>query len=74
MTVEIPQDTELVEPLDEGCIWRQTRGTATEVLAAENKAESTEKVEFQISFLTSLSFFFFVSSSNPTLMGYLFRT
>ncbi|KAJ9548009.1 hypothetical protein OSB04_020552 [Centaurea solstitialis] len=44
MTVEIPQDTELVEPLDEGCIWRQTRGTATEVLAAENKAESTEKV------------------------------
>lgn len=44
MTVEIPPDTELVEPLDEGCIWRQTRGTATEVLAAENKAESTEKV------------------------------
>ena len=32
MKVEIPQDTELVEPLDEGCIWRQTRGTATEVL------------------------------------------
>ncbi|KVI12311.1 Six-bladed beta-propeller, TolB-like protein [Cynara cardunculus var. scolymus] len=44
MTIEIPQDTELVEPLDEGCIWRQTRGTATEVLTGENKAESTEKV------------------------------
>ncbi|GJT00728.1 NHL repeat-containing protein [Tanacetum coccineum] len=44
MKVEIPEDTELVEPLDEGCIWRQTRGTATEVLGAENKAESTEKV------------------------------
>ncbi|CAH1443709.1 unnamed protein product [Lactuca virosa] len=42
--VEIPQDTELVEPLDEACIWRQTRGTATETLGAENKAESTEKV------------------------------
>lgn len=42
--VEIPEDTELVEPLDEGCIWRQTRGTATETLGAENKAESTEKV------------------------------
>ncbi|PWA79453.1 NHL domain-containing protein [Artemisia annua] len=44
MKVEIPEDTELVEPLDEGCIWRQTRGTATEILGAENKAESTEKV------------------------------
>nr|XP_043621653.1 uncharacterized protein LOC122593323 [Erigeron canadensis] len=42
--VEIAEDTELVEPLDEGCIWRQTRGTATETLGAENKAESTEKV------------------------------
>lgn len=42
--VEIPEDTELVEPLDDGCIWRQTRGTATETLGAENKAESTEKV------------------------------
>ncbi|XP_071698630.1 uncharacterized protein [Rutidosis leptorrhynchoides] len=42
--VELPEDTELVEPLDEGCIWRQTRGTATETLGAENKAESTEKV------------------------------
>lgn len=42
--VEIPEDTELVEPLDDGCIWRQTRGTATETLGAENKAESIEKV------------------------------
>ncbi|CAI9278188.1 unnamed protein product [Lactuca saligna] len=40
MKVEIPQDTKLVEPLDEACIWRQTRGTATETLGAENKAES----------------------------------
>ncbi|CAH1412050.1 unnamed protein product [Lactuca virosa] len=43
MKVEIPQDIELVEPLDEACIWRQTRGTATETLGPENKAESTEK-------------------------------
>lgn len=42
--VEIPKDTELVEPLHEACIWRQTRGTATETLGAQNKAESTEKV------------------------------
>ncbi|KAL4571917.1 hypothetical protein LXL04_018684 [Taraxacum kok-saghyz] len=47
--VEIPNDTELAEPLDEGgCIWLQTRGTATETLGPDNhninKAESTEKV------------------------------
>ncbi|KAI3742033.1 hypothetical protein L1987_59712 [Smallanthus sonchifolius] len=44
INVEIPECTELVEPLDEGCIWRQTRGTATETLVAKNKAESTEKI------------------------------
>ncbi|KAK9055656.1 hypothetical protein SSX86_026741 [Deinandra increscens subsp. villosa] len=44
INVEIPEDTELVEPLNEGCIWRQTRGTATETLVAKNKAESTEKI------------------------------
>ncbi|KAJ0796600.1 putative transcription factor WD40-like family [Helianthus annuus] len=44
INVEIPENTELVEPLDEDCIWRQTRGTATETLVAKNKAESTEKV------------------------------
>ena len=59
MKVEIPEDTELVEPLDEGCIWRQTRGTATEVLGTENKAESTEKVELWTPFLASYRFFLF---------------
>ncbi|XP_076958626.1 uncharacterized protein LOC143634425 [Bidens hawaiensis] len=44
INVEIPEDTELVEPLDDDCIWRQTRGTSTETLVASNKAESTEKV------------------------------
>ncbi|KAD3068506.1 hypothetical protein E3N88_36386 [Mikania micrantha] len=44
INVEIPEDTELEEPLNEGCIWRQTRGTATETLVAKNKAESTEKI------------------------------
>ncbi|CAI9264348.1 unnamed protein product [Lactuca saligna] len=46
MKVEIPQDTELVEPLDEACIWRQARGTTTETLGAENKVESMEKICF----------------------------
>nr|KAJ0225321.1 hypothetical protein LSAT_V11C100023130 [Lactuca sativa] len=55
MKVEITQDTELVEPLDEACIWRQTRGTATETLGAENKVESTEKVQLQF---TNLPFCF----------------
>ncbi|KAK1420599.1 hypothetical protein QVD17_22318 [Tagetes erecta] len=44
INVEIPEDTELVEPLVEDCIWRQTRGTATETSVAKNKAESTEKI------------------------------
>lgn len=37
-------DTELVEQLQEGCIWRQARGAATEVLGAEDVGESLEKV------------------------------
>ncbi|CAI9283420.1 unnamed protein product [Lactuca saligna] len=37
MKLEIAQDTELVEPLDEACRWRQTRGTATETLGAEKQ-------------------------------------
>ncbi|CAH1423914.1 unnamed protein product, partial [Lactuca virosa] len=64
MKVEIPQDTKLVEPLHEACIWRQTRGTATETLGAENKAESTEK--FQLQF-TNLPFCFLKYFINPML-------
>lgn len=37
-------DTELVEQLQEGCIWRQARGAATEVLGAEDVGGSSEKV------------------------------
>ncbi|KAK9282548.1 hypothetical protein L1049_005469 [Liquidambar formosana] len=42
--VDIPADTELVEPLHEGCVWRQARGAATEVSGAEGKVASSEKV------------------------------
>jgi hypothetical protein len=31
LNVDIPVDTELVEPLQEGSIWCQARGAATEV-------------------------------------------
>ncbi|CAI0498797.1 unnamed protein product [Linum tenue] len=42
--VDIPIDTELVEPLHEGCIWRQARGAATEVSGTNAELESSEKV------------------------------
>nr|XP_011458192.1 PREDICTED: uncharacterized protein LOC101310290 [Fragaria vesca subsp. vesca] len=44
LNVEIPVDTEFVEQLQEGCIWRQARGAATEVLGAEDAGGSSEKV------------------------------
>lgn len=37
-------DTELVEPLEEGCIWRQARGAAIEVIGAKDVVGSSEKV------------------------------
>ncbi|KAL3647646.1 hypothetical protein CASFOL_008614 [Castilleja foliolosa] len=44
LNVDIPQDTDLVELPQEGCIWRQARGSAMEASGLENKAESSEKV------------------------------
>ncbi|CAN1767389.1 Protein SUPPRESSOR OF QUENCHING 1, chloroplastic, partial [Linum perenne] len=41
--VDIPTDVELVEPLHEGCIWRQARGTATEVSETKTEIDSSEK-------------------------------
>ena len=43
LNVDIPVDTELVEPLQDGCIWHQARGAATEVSAVEDVAGSSEK-------------------------------
>ncbi|KDP26399.1 hypothetical protein JCGZ_17557 [Jatropha curcas] len=42
LNVEIPVDFELVEPLQEGCIWRQARGAA--ILGIQDVAGSSEKV------------------------------
>ncbi|KAF6173598.1 hypothetical protein GIB67_022957 [Kingdonia uniflora] len=42
--VEIPVDVELATPLQEGCIWRQARGSATEVSGSGNLHTSIEKV------------------------------
>ncbi|XP_021274503.1 uncharacterized protein LOC110409476 [Herrania umbratica] len=44
LSIDIPADTELVEPLDESCIWCQARGAATEVSVVEGVAGSAEKV------------------------------
>ncbi|KAF8402079.1 hypothetical protein HHK36_013031 [Tetracentron sinense] len=44
VNIDIPEDTELAAPLQEGCIWRQARGSATEVLGSEGLAKSAEKV------------------------------
>ena len=61
VNVDIPSDTELVESLQEGCIWRQARGTASVVLRAEDVAGSLEKVPafyFFYFFFSSLLLFF----------------
>lgn len=55
LNVDIPVDTELVEPLQDGCIWHQARGAATEVSAVEDVAGSSEKV-LSLS-LSTLQFF-----------------
>ncbi|XVF72196.1 hypothetical protein PTKIN_Ptkin12aG0100500 [Pterospermum kingtungense] len=44
LNIDIPEDTELVEPLHESCIWCQARGAATEALVVEGVAGSSEKV------------------------------
>lgn len=44
LNVDIPVDTELVEPLQDGCIWIQARGAATEVSGVEVIAGPSEKV------------------------------
>lgn len=46
LNIDIPQHTSLVEPLQEGCIWRQARGAATEISVAVDKASSTEKASY----------------------------
>ncbi|EEF41258.1 catalytic, putative [Ricinus communis] len=44
LNVDIPVDVDLVEPLQEGCIWRQARGAATEILGREGVVGTSEKV------------------------------
>lgn len=42
LIVDLPMDIELVEPLQESCIWRQARGAASEISGID--PESLEKV------------------------------
>lgn len=42
--IDLPTGTELVEPIQEGCIWRQARGAAVEISRQDQKEISIEKV------------------------------
>ncbi|XP_022771430.1 uncharacterized protein LOC111314388 isoform X2 [Durio zibethinus] len=44
LSIDIPADTELVEPLHESCIWCQARGAATELSFVAGVAGSSEMV------------------------------
>ncbi|XP_016541948.2 uncharacterized protein LOC107842553 [Capsicum annuum] len=44
LNVDIPEYVDLIEPLGESCIWRQTRGAATEISEADSTTTSSEKV------------------------------
>ncbi|XP_051118786.1 uncharacterized protein LOC127242999 isoform X2 [Andrographis paniculata] len=44
LNVEIPRDTDLVEPPQEGSIWRFARGSAMEVSGLDNNASPVEKI------------------------------
>ncbi|KAF9612279.1 hypothetical protein IFM89_038849 [Coptis chinensis] len=44
VNVDIPVDTELAGPLQEGCIWRQARGSAAEVSGFDDMDASSQEV------------------------------
>ncbi|EOA29702.1 hypothetical protein CARUB_v10016474mg [Capsella rubella] len=44
LNIEIPPCTEIVEPIQESCIWRQTRGAISEVSATGSAVEPPEKI------------------------------
>lgn len=58
--VEIPEDTELVEPLQDGCIWRLARGAAAVVSGAEDLVASSAKVQTVQSISLVLLIFLFI--------------
>lgn len=44
LIIDIPEDTEFVEPLHESCVWCQARGAATEALVVKGVTGSSDKV------------------------------
>ncbi|XP_047332335.1 uncharacterized protein LOC124935935 [Impatiens glandulifera] len=44
LNVDIPEDTEMVEPLQEGCLWRQARGSAIVFSGAEDILASSKEI------------------------------
>lgn len=51
INVDLPSDIELVESLHKDSIWRQARGTATEISIVEVVAGPSEKVNLTAHFL-----------------------
>jgi hypothetical protein len=47
LSVDVPADIELVEPLQESCIWCQARGAATEISGMDDPS-SIDKVLLQM--------------------------
>jgi len=45
LSVDVPADIEVVEPLHESCIWRQARGAAAEITGMDDP-RSIDKVLF----------------------------
>ena len=44
LIIDIPGDTELVEPLEESCVWRHVRGAALDVSRMDSTVTTVEKV------------------------------
>lgn len=58
INVDLPTDIELVESIQEDSIWRQTRGTATEISIVEKVSGLSEKVTLLRIFCSSDIFLF----------------
>ncbi|XP_061367843.1 uncharacterized protein LOC133310856 isoform X2 [Gastrolobium bilobum] len=53
LNVDVPMDIELVEPLQESCIWRQARGAATEISGMDDVPGSLDKWYDELDYLAS---------------------
>lgn len=62
LSVDVHPEFELVEPLQESCIWRQARGSATEISGMDDP-QSIEKVLLRMETFFSLVWLFVFTHS-----------